>query len=274
MLRTKVFMVRALLTAAVVLAAAPASGQDAVPIITPTMPNYVGFGLGVTPDYVGADDYYFGGLPLARYQFEDSFRYASLVGTFVDLNLINHRIIRFGPTAQLRFGRSNVSNRAVRQLPSISKTVEAGVFGGIEFVAPDDPRKRLRLDLRFQQDLAGEHDGWLASSGVQGWYPIERLAEVGLALGTTYGSGDCMSTFFGVRSRDSAQSGLAAFDADAGFRDVRLTLGILVPATEHWLLGAGVMFMRLVGNAADSPIVDDAGSPNQISGGLGVAYAG
>ena len=82
-----------------------------------------------------------------------------------------------------------------------------------------------------------------------------------------------MSTFFGVRSRDSAQSGLAAFDADAGFRDVRLTLGVVVPITEHWLVGAGVMFMRLVGDAADSPIVDDAGSPNQISGGLGAAYA-
>jgi hypothetical protein len=121
-------------------------------------------------------------LPLARYQLEDSYRYASLVGTFVDLNLIDHPIIRFGPTAQLRFGRSNVSNRAVRQQPSISKTIEAGVFGGLEFVAPSDPRKRLRLDLRFQQDLASEHDGWLASTGVQGWYPIERLAEVGLAL--------------------------------------------------------------------------------------------
>jgi hypothetical protein len=29
------------------------------------MPNYVGFGLGVTPDDIGADDYFFGGLPLA-----------------------------------------------------------------------------------------------------------------------------------------------------------------------------------------------------------------
>jgi hypothetical protein len=54
-------------------------------------------------------------------------RYASLVGTFLDLNLINHPIIRFGPTAQLRFGRSDVSSRAVRRLPSISKTIEAGL---------------------------------------------------------------------------------------------------------------------------------------------------
>ena len=81
-----------------------------------------------------------------------------------------------------------------------------------------------------------------------------------------------MSTFFDVRAGDSAQSGPAAFDADAGF-DLRLTLGVVVPVTEHWLVGAGVMFMRLVGDAADSPTADDAGSPDQISGGLGAAYA-
>ena len=263
----------AVFVAVIAVAATSARAQEAMPIITPTLPNYAGFGLGVTPDYIGADDYYFGGLPLARYQFKDSYRYASLVGTYVDLNLVDHPIIRFGPTGQLRLGRSDVSDRAVRELPSISKTIEAGVFGALEFVAPSDPRKRLRLDLRIQQDLAGGHDGWIASGAIQGWYPIEGLAEVGLALGTTYGSHDYMSTFFDVREQDSAQSGLAPFSAGAGFRDVRLTLGALVPVTEHWLVGASVMFMRLVGDAAESPIVDDRGSPNQISGGLGAAYA-
>jgi len=47
----------ALLMAVIALAAPPASAQEAVPIITPTMPNYVGFGLGVTPDYIGADTF-------------------------------------------------------------------------------------------------------------------------------------------------------------------------------------------------------------------------
>ena len=70
-----------------------------------------------------------------------------------------------------------------------------------------------------------------------------------------------------------AQSGPSPFSADAGFRELRLTLGAMVPVSEHWLVGVGVMFMRLVGDAADSPIVDDRGSANQISGGLGVAYA-
>ena len=82
-----------------------------------------------------------------------------------------------------------------------------------------------------------------------------------------------MSTYFGVRASDCAPSGLPAYSADAGFRNVRLTFGAMVPVTEHWLIGIGVMYMRLVGNAADSPIVDDRGSPNQFSGGLGVAYA-
>ena len=39
-----------------------------------------------------------------------------------------------------------------------------------------------------------------------------------------------------------------------------------LPPADRWT------FVRLIGDAADSPIVD-AGSPNQISGGLGVAYA-
>lgn len=227
MLRAKAFMARALLTAAVVVAAAPASGQNAVPIITPTMPNYVGFGLGVTTDYIGADDYYFGGLPLGRFQFEGSDRYASLVGTFVDLSLINHPIIRFGPTAQLRLGRSNVSDRAVRRLPSIGKTIEAGVFGGLELIAPDDPRKRLRLDLRVQQDLVSEHEGV---------------------------------------AREQRRTGLVSDRAAGGGRT----------RARHDLWQRrlhGAFFMRLVGDADDCPIVDHAGSPNQISGGLGVAYA-
>jgi MipA family protein len=94
-----------------------------------------------------------------------------------------------------------------------------------------------------------------------------------VALGTTYGSADYMSTYFDVRAADSAQSGLDSFEADGGFRDVRLTLGAMVPVTDHVLVGAGLMLMRLVGDAADSPITDDAGSPNQLSGGIGAAYA-
>ena len=101
--RSSIGVLRALFVAVVALAAISARAQDAVPIITPTMPNYVGVGLGATPDYIGADDYFFGGLPLARYQLKDSFRYASLVGTYVDLNLINIRSSASGrPAAAVR----------------------------------------------------------------------------------------------------------------------------------------------------------------------------
>jgi outer membrane protein len=274
MARSAARVFRALLFGALLLCAAvPARAQEAFPVVVPTLPNYVAFGLGFTTDYLGADEAFFGGLPLARYEFEGTERYASLLGTYADVNVLNNPVLRFGLTGQYRFGRSDVDDDAVRRLPVIDSTLEAGVFGALEFVDDADPRRRLRLDARVQHDLLGEHDGLIASAGIQGWHPVRNWFEGVVALGMTYGSADYMSTYFDVRAADSAQSGLDAFEADGGFRDVRLTLGAMVPVTHHVLVGAGLMLMRLVGDAADSPIVDDAGSPNQLSGGIGAAYA-
>ncbi|MDG4551498.1 MAG: MipA/OmpV family protein [Candidatus Contendobacter sp.] len=41
----------------------------------------------------------------------------------------------------------------------------------------------------------------------------------------------------------------------------------------QWHLGAGVMYSRLVGDAADSPIIAERGSKNQSIYGVGALYA-
>jgi len=43
--------------------------------------------------------------------------------------------------------------------------------------------------------------------------------------------------------------------------------------SENWHLSGGVVYTRLLGDAADSPVVDDRGSKDQIFAGLGIAYA-
>jgi hypothetical protein len=139
--------------------AVAARGQEAFPVVVPTLPNYVAFGLGFTTDYLGADEAFFGGLPLARYQFEGTERYASLIGTYADVNVLNHPVLRFGPTGQYRFGRSDVDDDTVRRLPVIDSTLEAGVFGALEFVDRADPRKRLRLDTASSTIFCGSTTG-------------------------------------------------------------------------------------------------------------------
>ena len=94
---------------------------------------------------------------------------------------------------------------------------------------------------------------------------------VGASL--TYGDSDYTETYFGVDAVDAGRSGLRQFDADAGIRDVRVPLMAMFSFSESWHLVGGVIYTRLLGDAADSPVTDDRGSENQFFAGLGLAYA-
>jgi hypothetical protein len=62
MSKSPIYMFSALLIALVASMANPARAQE-LPVIVPTLPNYVGLGLGFTTDYLGADEFFFGGSP-------------------------------------------------------------------------------------------------------------------------------------------------------------------------------------------------------------------
>ena len=89
--------------------------------------------------------------------------------------------------------------------------------------------------------------------------------------GATYASDDYMSEFFGVSAVQSANAGLPVFGADAGIKNVTLSLSSGFDIDESWVIGARIIYSRLVGDAADSPIVDQRGSANQITVGVGLS---
>ncbi len=48
---------------------------------------------------------------------------------------------------------------------------------------------------------------------------------------------------------------------------------LLFYLNENLIAGAGVRWERLIGDAEDSPAVDDRGDDNQFIGGVGLAFA-
>ena len=82
-----------------------------------------------------------------------------------------------------------------------------------------------------------------------------------------------MSSFFDVTPAESAASGLRTFDADAGFKDIKIGLMGLFHISEKWHVGGGVYYGHLFGDAEDSPVVDDVGSASQLFAGLSVLYS-
>ncbi len=237
------------------------------------MPHVVGAGIGIVPDYEGSDDYMFGAAPFGKYQFPGRQQYILLKAFELQANLVNHPWFRFGPSLNYHFGRDDVDDDVVDRMDDIDDTVEGGAFVGVEFIDRSNPRKRFSADIDFLHDLGGEHDGYTISFGARGWYPVSRMFDIGIGGAFVYADGDYMSTYFDVDRSDSLRSGLPEFDADAGVKDIRINPVVVMHLSVNWHLAAGFQYRRLLGDAADSPIVDDRGSKNQWISGVGVAYS-
>ncbi len=107
----------------------------------------------------------------------------------------------------------------------------------------------------------------------QYWRPLSKPLDFGIGVGLTFAGEDYMSTFFGIDARDAVASGLARFDAEAGIKDLSITPKFVFHFSKRWHLGFGFRYKLLLGDAADSPVVDVRGSKNQFLAGLGLIYS-
>ena len=78
-----------------------------------------------------------------------------------------------------------------------------------------------------------------------------------------------MTSFFGVSAAQSINSGLPEYRPDAGFKDVYVGATASIDLTDRWTLLLMGRYSRLVGDAADSPIVE---TENQFYGGAALSY--
>lgn len=150
-------------------------------------------------------------------------------------------------------------------LPKVGFTVEAGGFVQYDF----SENARARVELR--QGLGG-HKGLIANVGAD---YVARDGDAWLfSLGPrlTFADNDYQDAYFSVALEDSAAAGLPAYAADGGLQSVGVTAGFLRELSSRWGLYTYAKYDRLVGDAADSPIVRQYGSRDQLSGGVALTY--
>jgi outer membrane protein len=150
-------------------------------------------------------------------------------------------------------------------MQNVDASVMVGVFGGVKI-------DRWSASIELRQDIADDN-GFLAT--LNGGYnlPINEQLKLGFGVFTTYADGDYMNTYFSVDSGDARRSGLKEDDADSGFKDVGLNLSADYDFYENWSVMGLLRYTRLVGDAEDSPVVDDEGDENQFFLGALVKYS-
>jgi len=254
------------------LATAARAGMDS-PFAIDNVPNVIGVGVGMVPDYLGSDDYTVAAAPMFRWTLAGTERYLQLNVTELSFNVLNHPNWVLAPVLNYRPGREDVEDDVVDEMDEIDDTFDVGLTIGYVWKDKANPRHRLITNLTTLLDAGDVYRGWTVSAGARYWFPISKPIDMQIGVGANYGNSQYMDTYFGVSSDDARDSGLKRFEADAGFRDVNAQLAMVFHFSKSWHMGVGLKYFYLVEDAGDSPIVEDRGDANQLVGGIGIAYS-
>ena len=223
-----------------------------------------GLGVRVEPTYLGSDEYRLapsGRLVLTRKGKEPPF---ATPDDGVSLVLVGDRTLSAGLTGRGRASRDN--DHDLRGFKTIDWAGEAGGFVSWW------PTDWLRLRGEVRHGFGGHHS-WIADLDVDAVYrDATWLVSVGPRL--HWADHSFTRTYFQVTPRDAAQSplGVAPYAPSDAFFAPGLLANVEYRLSRHWSIAADADYRRLMGDAADSPIVAQLGSRNQFSTTLGVRY--
>jgi outer membrane protein len=238
----------------------------------------IGFGLGVSTDYEGSDDYKLqpGGLFQGRVSgIEFQVRGPGITTDFVPDKPDSKTRLAFGPALQLRLDRTGeIKDPRVAALGDRKTAVEVGFTAGIGKRGVLIPPASLNFDVTFLHDVAGAHKSYVVTPTLSLNSPVSRSSFARLGVSADFVGKGYAATYFDVAPGNV----LPAYATNGGGlkslgTSLLYTHDLGGAPRKGWGLFALANYKRLMGKFADSPIVRDAGSASQVFAVAGVSYS-
>ncbi len=218
----------------------------------------IGAGAAVSPRFEGSDEYRVRPVPLIDYQ---SGRFFARTGDGIGLNLVRT------PGLTVGAGVNWMPGYRRKDVPDgIGKLSDA--LGGKIFVST-----RLAdavLTLSATQAMTKSERGLLANARLSYPYSVTGRFKIIPSVAVNWANAKYMGSYFGVSAGQSAASGLGQYKPSAGFKDASVRLAVSYDVNKNWSVTGAVGASRLLGDAADSPLVK---RKTQLQGVVGVVYA-
>ena len=262
------------LAAAALTLAAPARAEEASTDKDENLRYLLGASLAIGPEYDGASRQRVKIRPLWAAKF-GRIRIATSGGSALlgfgresggagaSAQLIEGDKWRIGVSLRIDSGRDSGDARTTQGLPDVKRTLRARLYANYS-LTPD-----WNLGASLSQDMLGRKGG--LTGGVDLGWRFYRTAETEWTTGLGVSAADAQNlrSYFGVPAGAAATTGKPAYEPGAGLRDVHFGVGFKHALSKHWFLFGGAGTSRLLGPAADSPLVQ---KPASTSAGLGVAW--
>jgi outer membrane protein len=246
----------------------PAAAQPSIKsrisqYIGPDWSGYAVVGPAYRPEYLGSEKNELGVFGDFRIDYMDKVFIGLKDG--LGMNLINQPQIKMGPRIVYRFGRDKEDAAVLSQLETIDNSVELGVFMSYVW-------EQWEASFTADKDISNAHDGLLAEAGLS--YGMEVSPELTIRFGpsVSWGNQAYMRKFYGITAAESAASGLAAYEPKSSFRDLTLGVSGDYKLDNEWSLAFEAKLIKLLEDAADSPLVKDVGDDLQVYLGAGAKY--
>lgn len=231
-------------------------------------------GVLVNPTYFGDDETQISAVPNVTVTYGDMFQ-ASFQG--LEYSLFRESNFKAGPVLRYDFGRdedgsnpfsiSGDDTTDLIGLGDVEGTVELGGFIQYDF-GVIEAKAEIRQGLGGHEGLVGE----VSLAYEQIFNIAGKPAFFSIGPQVSYGDENYNSAYFDVDAVQSAASGLAAYDSDGGFNSAGIDASLTYPLTDKVSMTFFGEYENLLGDVADSSLVQARGSESQFTGGVFLNY--
>lgn len=166
----------------------------------------------------------------------------------------------FGALAGYRMGRDSGDSVKLARFADIDGGLVLGGYAGYRMGS-------TLISASYHRQVSGDDTGGVVRLMAEQTMRLDKGTKLVASIGTNIADKDYMQTFFGVTA---AQAGpVPVYSAGAGFKDVFAGLTATFELDRQWTFYVAGQYSRLVGDAADSPIIDTS---NQFYGGAGLTF--
>jgi outer membrane protein len=219
----------------------------------------IGGGALYAPTYLGSDNYDADPIPLFDLRYADRFFLSTRDGLGANFAPPGSNW-RAGPVVKYRAARDQDDDAALRGMGDVDAAGEAGGYVHYDL-------RPFTVGAELRQGFGG-HEGAVGDLFVNWSTRLSDSLMLTVGPKATMASRDFTETYFGVTPGQAARTGYRAYAPDGPFMSYGLGASLRYKVNDYLSLGGFAGIDRIVGDAADSPLVDQAGSPTQAK--LGV----
>lgn len=241
-----------------------AHAQDTDATLAETSTLMMGAGAQYMPKWMGSRDHRTQPIPFLLWDWPNHLSISTVDGLTVDF--IGGPQLHGGLYGNYQWGRESgdLDPPLHGVLNSLSPRLQAGGYLEYQF------NRGLSFGGNLSHDTqgAGAYLNMYVDQGLPGIAGIEHELELQWQLM----NGPAMRRFFGFTAEQAAKLGVNEWQPNGGSQAISLAYDAYLPMTRHTGFVLQVEYLRLLGQAHDSPLVQVYGNANQVTTTLSLVY--